>query len=71
MYRHTVRDFDLSSFLSKRWNRITWLKRNDHTSIMHYCIYTKLIPIDLLEGPIGMHLVRIEPTNSPVMSWAF
>ena len=35
MYRHTVRDFDLSSFLSKRWNRITWLKRNDHTSIMH------------------------------------
>jgi len=27
--------FDLSSFLSKRWNRITRLKRNDHTSVMH------------------------------------
>lgn len=23
------------------------------------------IPIDLLEGPIGVHPVRIEPTNSP------
>ncbi|CAN4093541.1 unnamed protein product [Withania somnifera] len=28
------------------------------------------IPIDLLEGPIGMHLVGIEPTNFPIMSWA-
>lgn len=27
--------FDLSSFLSKRWNRITRLKRNDHMSVMH------------------------------------
>ncbi|KAH9700317.1 Superoxide dismutase (Cu-Zn) 2 [Citrus sinensis] len=25
---------------------------------------------DLLEGPIGVHPVGIEPTNSPIMSWA-
>ena len=25
------------------------------------------IPIDLLEGPIGMHLVGIEPANSPIL----
>lgn len=35
MYRHAIKYFDLSSFLSKRWNRITRLKRNDHTSVMH------------------------------------
>jgi len=23
-----------------------------------------------LEGPIGVHPVGIEPTNSPIMSWA-
>lgn len=28
------------------------------------------IPIDLLEGLIGMHLVGIEPRNSPIISWA-
>ena len=27
-------------------------------------------PIDLLEGPIRVHPVGIEPTNSPIMSWA-
>ncbi|KAK3441183.1 hypothetical protein EUGRSUZ_B01531 [Eucalyptus grandis] len=37
MYRHAIniKYFDLNSFLSKRWNRITRLKRNDHTSVMH------------------------------------
>lgn len=33
-------------------------------------IDTEPIPIDLLEGPIGVHPVGIEPTNSPIMSWA-
>ncbi|KAG5615315.1 hypothetical protein H5410_015139 [Solanum commersonii] len=28
------------------------------------------IPIDLLESPIGVHQVGIEPTNSPILSWA-
>ena len=27
------------------------------------------IPIDLLEGPISVHLVGIEPTDLPIMSW--
>ena len=33
-------------------------------------IDTKTIPIDLLEGPIGVHPIGIEPTNLPIMSWA-
>ena len=35
MSRHDVKYFDLSSFLSKSWNRITRLKHNNHMFIMH------------------------------------
>ena len=27
------------------------------------------IPIDLLDGPISVHLVGIEPTDLPIISW--
>ena len=35
MYHHAIKYFDLSYFLSKRWNRITRLKHNDHTPVRH------------------------------------
>ena len=34
-HEDAIKYFDLSSFLYKRWNRITRLKRNDHTPVMH------------------------------------
>jgi len=55
MYRHAIKYFDLSSFLSKRWNRITRLKRNDHTSVMHCTSHNKSYSSTLYRESMTIH----------------
>jgi hypothetical protein len=67
MYRHAIKYLDLSSFLSKRWNRITRLKRNDHTSVMHCMSHTRSL-LSFFLSTLSRESMSIHITLTPKKS---